>query len=69
MDWKGVEERIVQDDQNKWGQKVTAQDLRVSRAGSLGVDDNGGSTACYTLSELAAGQMCQKLGIPVTYYR
>jgi hypothetical protein len=40
MDWKGVEERIVQDDQDKWDQKVTAQDFRVTLAGALDVIDN-----------------------------
>jgi hypothetical protein len=68
MDWKGVEERILQDDQDKWDQKVTAQDLRVTRAGALELSDGSGLTGCYSLSDLAAGQMCQRLGIPVGYY-
>ncbi len=40
MDWEGVEERIVQEDQDKWDQKVTAQDLRVTRVGALDMIDN-----------------------------
>ena len=68
MDWKGAEERILQDDQDKWDQKVTAQDLRVTRAGALELSDGSGLTGCYSLSDLAAGQMCQRFGIPVGYY-
>ncbi len=40
MDWKGVEERIVQDDQNKWDQKVSSSQLHVTRAGALDMIDN-----------------------------
>ncbi len=69
MDWKGVEERIVQDDQNKWDQKVSSSQLHVTRARVLELTDGGGPIECYTLSDLAAGQMCQRLGIPVGYYR
>jgi len=69
MDWKGVEERIVQDDQNKWDQKVSSSQLHVTRARVLELTDGGGPIECYTLSDLAAGQMCQRLGIPVSYYR
>ena len=40
MDWKGVEERIAQDDLNKWDQKVSSDHLRVTRAGALDMIDN-----------------------------
>ena len=69
MDWKGVEERIVQDDQNKWDQKVSSSQLHVTRSGALELTDGPGLTGCYSLSDLATGQMCQRLGIPVGYYR
>ena len=69
MDRKGVEERIVQDDQNKWDQKVSSSQLQVTRAGVLELIDDPGLAGCYSLSDLATSQMCQKLGISVTYYR
>ncbi len=69
MDWKTVEEKIVQDDLKKWDRKVSGEQLRVSRAAALEVADGQGPTGCYALSDLATGQMCQRLGIPVAYYR
>ncbi len=69
MDWEGVEERIFQDNQDKWDQKVSSDHLRVTQAGALELSDGTGLTGCYSLSDLAAGQMCQRLGIPVGYYR
>ncbi len=33
--------------------------------GALELSDGPGYTGCYSLSDLAAGQMCQRLGIPV----
>ena len=68
MDWKSVAEKIVQDDQNKWDRKVSGQDLRVSANGALEFT-NGDGLAAYSLSEVATSQMCQKLEIPVKYYR
>jgi hypothetical protein len=69
MDWKSVAEKIVQDDQNKWDRKVSGQELRISDSGAIEMfnGDNGGAT--YSLSEVATSQMCQKLEIPVKYYR
>jgi hypothetical protein len=67
MDWKTVSEKIVQDDQNKWDRKVSGQELRVSAEGALELS-NGGSKS-YALSEIAITQMCQKIEIPVKYYR
>lgn len=68
MDWKAIEEKIVQDDQNKWDRKATSQELRMSQEGTLEVSNNG-DTAGYSLSDLAITQMCQRLDIPVAYYR
>jgi len=68
MDWKSVAEKIVQDDQNKWDRKTTGKELRVSGNGALEFT-NGDGLAAYSLSEVATSQMCQKLEIPVKYYR
>ncbi len=69
MDWKTVEQKICQDDRSKWDRKVSGEKLRVSRAAALEVTDGQGPTGCYALSDLATGQMCQRLEIPVAYYR
>ena len=68
MDWKAIEEKIIQDDQNKWDRKATSQELRMSQEGMLEVSNNGDS-GNYQLSDLAITQMCQRLDVPVTYYR
>src|SRR5262250_2487348 len=68
MDWKTVAEKIIQDDQNKWDRKVAGRELRVSEIGALEFD-NGNGVGAYSLSEVATSQMCQKLEIPVKYYR
>lgn len=65
MDWKTVEERIILDDENKWDRTADAVGLRISDAGKLQRDANG----TYTLSDLAATQLCGRLKIPVAYYR
>jgi uncharacterized protein DUF932 len=64
MDWNQVEERIVEDDRNKWDRKAAAEGLRIAPDGLLDV-----GIARFALSELATSQMCQRLGIPVLYYR
>jgi hypothetical protein len=64
MDWAQVEERIVEDDRNKWDRKAVAEELRIVPDGLLDV-----GIARFALSELATSQMCQRLGIPVLYYR
>jgi hypothetical protein len=67
MDWKTVSEKIIQDDQNKWNRRVSGVELRVSERGALELGNGAG--AQYSLSEVATSQMCQKLEIPVKYYR
>src|SRR5262245_38052985 len=69
MDWKSVAEKIIQDDQNKWDRKVPGQDLRVSESGGLELSNGNGQGDAYPLSEVAISQMCQRLEIPVKYYR
>src|SRR5215471_13430334 len=59
MDWKTVAEKIVQDDQNKWEQTYRAEELEVTQVG-LGV---------WPFSDHALTQFCQKLDIPVRYFR
>jgi hypothetical protein len=69
MDWKTVSEKIVNDDQNKWDRKVAGQELRISSSGVLELSNGGSAGKPYSLSEVATSQMCQKLEIPVKYYR
>src|ERR1700720_779284 len=70
MDWTQVEERIVDDDRNKWDRKAAAAELRITTSdGSLDVGNTDRAPDRYSLSELATTQMCQRLGIPVPYYR
>jgi hypothetical protein len=59
MDWKTVAEKIAQDDQNKWEQTYLAEELEVTKVG-IGV---------WPFSEHAMSQFCQKLDIPVRYFR
>jgi hypothetical protein len=63
MNWNHVEERLVDDDRNKWDRKAAAQELRIVPDGLLDV-----GIARFALSELATSQMCHRLGIPVPYY-
>lgn len=68
MEWTQVEERIVEDDRNKWDRKTTGAELQVVE-GALEVRNGGELIQRFSLSEHATGQMCGKLGIPVAYYR
>ena len=69
MDWKIIEQRIVEDDQGKWDSKITGASLRISEDGRLRIPSDGPTINPYRLSELATTQMCQRLGIPVEYYK
>ena len=68
MDWKTVLEKIIQDDQNKWDRSISGRELCISSSGALELNGDTGSKT-YSLSEVATSQMCQKLEIPVKYYR
>ncbi len=68
MDWKTIEEKIIQDDQSKWDRKANSKELRVNQEGAIELSCNGDSSR-YLLSDLAIAQMCQRLEIPVAYYR
>jgi hypothetical protein len=69
MDWKTVSAKIVQDDQNKWDRKVSGRELQISSSGVLELSNGDSAGKTYSLSEVATSQMCQKLEIPVKYYR
>lgn len=69
VDWEEIEEKIIQDDQNKWDQKAMSQQLKVLDTGMMEVSNGNGEGEHYTLSDLAITQMCQRLDIPVAYYR
>ena len=69
MDWKTVSDKIVHDDQNKWDRVVSGKELRVSSSGAFELSNGDGPGKTYSLSEVATSQMCQKLEIPVKYYR
>ena len=68
MDWEHIAKEIIHDDRDKWDHKVTGEEIRITREGVLELT-NGGPAERYSLSEVATGQMCQRLGIPVSYYR
>jgi hypothetical protein len=59
MDWKSVAEKIVQDDQNKWDQTYLAEELEVAEVGP----------GVWPFSDHAMSQFCQKLDIPIRYFR
>jgi len=69
MNWKSVEEKIVQDDQNKWDRRAASKELSVSNTGRLQVANGKPDKDSYALSELAVSEMCEKLDIAVKYYR
>ena len=69
MEWNTVAETIVKDDHSKWDRKVSAKELRVSETGALKVLNGHVESLEFPLSDTAMTQMCQKLEIPVKYYR
>ena len=58
LDWTQVEERIVEDDRNKWDRKAAAEELRIVPDGLLDV-----GIARFALSELAT-----KSDVPAAWY-
>jgi len=75
MEWEHIAKSIIEDDQGKWDKVVAGEEMRITKSGALELtrdkwdSNNGGPTKRYSLSELATGQMCSRLGIPVPYYR
>jgi len=73
MDWEHIAKEIIEDDRDKWDRVVPGKQIRITRSGELTNSSwestNGGPTERFPLSELATGQMCSRLRIPVPYYR
>jgi hypothetical protein len=69
MDWNTVENKIVEDDQNKWDQKTAGDKLRILESGALALANGHGGPTNYALSDHATSQLCQRLEIPVPYFR
>ncbi len=75
MEWEHIAKEIIQDDQGKWDLVVAGEEMRITENGALELtrdkwdSNNGEPTKRYSLSELATGQLCGRLGIPVPYYR
>lgn len=69
MEWTQVEERITEDDRNKWDRSVAAKELRIATDGALELTNGGCTPKRFVLSDLATSQMCQRLSIPALYYR
>lgn len=69
MDWNTVENRIVEDDQNKWDRKTAGDKLQILESGALALGNGHGEPAHYALSDHATSQLCHRLEIPVPYYR
>jgi hypothetical protein len=69
MDWNEVSTKITDDDRGKWDRKVAGRDLRINPSGALAVTNGASEAESFALSELAVGQLCERLAIPVTYYR
>jgi hypothetical protein len=69
MAWSGVAQRIAEDDRGKWDRKVPAPQLCVSERGALEARNGGSAAESFTLSDLATSQLCERLDVPVRYYR
>jgi hypothetical protein len=69
MDWKTVSETISRDDHDKWDRKVPVKDLALSESGALKFLNEHSDSQDLALSDTATLQLCQRLEIPVRYYR
>lgn len=69
LEWPEVAERILEDDRGKWDRKTLGDELQVSPYGGLEVKNGGAQYEQFDLSDLATGQLCERLAIPVAYYR
>jgi len=69
MTWNEVAASIIDDDRGKWDRKLPAASLLIGQNGQLVTMNGGPAPEPYVLSELATGQLCERLGIPATYYR
>lgn len=69
MTWNEVAASIIEDDRGKWDRKLPAASLSIGQNGQLVTMNGGPAPEPYVLSELATGQLCERLGIPAPYYR
>jgi hypothetical protein len=69
MDWKTASEKISRDHHDKWDRRASAKDLCVSESGALQLVNDNPNISEFALSDTAALQLCQRLEIPVRYYR
>jgi hypothetical protein len=69
MEWNEVAANISNDDRGKWDRKLPAAQLRIGPKGMLGAMNGSAIPESFTLSDLATSQMCERLGVPVAYYR
>lgn len=69
MGWKEVQEKILQDGQNKWDRQVSSKEVRVAESGALQVLNGHTEAPEFSLSDTATLQMCQRLEIPAKYFR
>jgi hypothetical protein len=69
MTWNEVAASIIDDDRGKWDRKLPAASLSIGQNGQLVTMNGGPAPQSYALSELATGQLCERLGIPAPYYR
>lgn len=67
--WDEVARRIADDDRSKWDRKVPATQLAIGQTGELMAMNGGPVPDPFVLSDLATSQLCERLGIPVAYYR
>lgn len=67
--WDDVAEKIGADDRSKWDKTISAAEIRIVDAGRLAARNVGPPPECFTLSDLATSQLCERLAIPVAYYR
>ncbi len=68
MDWDTIETKLARDDQDKWDTKVWGGRLSMRSDGKLAILKENEVSDSFSLTELATGQLCQKLGIPVRYF-
>jgi len=67
--WTDVSARITEDDRGKWDRKVPAPHLLIGEGGKLLAMNGGPEPDAFTLSDLATTQLCERLNVPVAYYR
>jgi len=67
--WTDVATKINHDDRDKWDRAAPATQLAISEGGQLLAKNGGPTPEAFTLSDLATSQLCERLGVPVPYFR